>query len=208
MRIFAQAIVIMCILIACCMMFPSSSLSVNTYDAAPKIKKLSMPNLEKDPGYLFLMAEESESRGDTNAVLEYFKKAIDLDPTSEYLNIRLATALARNRKIADALIVVRNATTLNPDSSEAFALLGKIYTVTGDSLRAIDAYSRALELKPGDRDLYVFLGSLQASHKLLKESEKTFNRMIEQFPDEKDGYFYLGKVYVEEIGRASCRERV
>lgn len=180
------------------MAFPPLSECVNKYDAQPKIKKLNMPNLDKDPGYLFLMAEESESRGDTNAVLDYFKRAIDLDPTSEYLNIRLATALARNRKIADALIVVRNATTLNPDSSEAFALLGKIYTVTGDSLRAIDAYSKALDLKPGDRDLYVFLGSLQASHKMLKESEKTFNKMIEQFPDEKDGYFYLGKVYIED----------
>lgn len=180
------------------MVFPHVSDAVNKYDAPPIIKKMNMPNLEKDPGYLFLMAEESESRGDTNAVLDFFKRAIDLDPTSEYLNIRLATVLARNRKIADALIVVRNATTLSPDSSEAFALLGKIYTVTGDSGRAIDAYSKALELKPGDRDLYVFLGSLQAAHKMLKESEKTFNKMIEQFPDEKDGYFYLGKVYIED----------
>lgn len=198
MKILKQATGMLAIISVLLIMCPELSESVNTYDAAPKIKKLGMPNLEKDPGYLFLMAEESESRGDTNAVLDYFKKAIDLDPTSEYLNIRLATALARNRKIADALIVVRNATILSPESSEAFALLGKIYTVTGDSLRAIDAYSRALDLKPSDRDLYVFLGSLQASHKMLKESEKTFNRMIDQFPDEKDGYFYLGKVYIED----------
>lgn len=198
MRKSTTVIVVLFLMIICASSFPRSAECVNKYDAQPKIKKLSMPNLDKDPGYLFLMAEESESRGDTNAVLEYFRKAIDLDPTSEYLNIRLATALARNRKIADALIVVRNATTLNPSSSEAFALLGKIYTVTGDSLRAIDSYSRALDLKPTDRDLYVFLGSLQASHKMLKESEKTFNKMIEQFPDEKDGYFYLGKVYIED----------
>ena len=161
-------------------------------------KTILAPDMDKDPGLFFLMGEESESLGDNESMLNYFKRALDLDPGSAYLHMRIAAVLARNRKIADAIVMAKNAVTLNPKSSEAYTILGKIYTVTGDSNKAIEAYHRALDLKPDDRDLYIFLGSLQASHRMLKESEKTFNQMIERFPDEKEGYFYLGKVYIED----------
>ena len=83
---------------------------------------------------------------------------------------------------------------LDPKYVEAYTLLGKIYTVTGDRTRAIEAYNRALELKPDERDLYVFIGSLQASQKLFPDAEKTFSKMIKQFPDEK------GRVFLSRQG--------
>ena len=164
----------------------------------PGPKALELPNLERDPGMFFLLAEQAEAAGDTEAVLQYIRQALALDPTSAYLNTRIATILARSRKIADALIMARKATLFDPNYEEAYTLLGRIYTVTGDRLKAIEAYNRSLELKPEDRDLYVFIGSLQASQKLFPEAEKTFMKMINKFPEEKEGYFYLGKVYIED----------
>lgn len=164
----------------------------------PDPRTIVIPDLAKDPGLYFLMAEESESAGDTTSGLEYFRKALALDPTSAYLNTRIGSILARNRRIADAMVMARAATLFDPQYEEAYTLLGKLYTVTGDNNRAVEAYARALDLKPHERDLYVFLGSLQASQRLFAEAEKTFKKMIEQFPGEREGYFYLGKVYVED----------
>jgi tetratricopeptide (TPR) repeat protein len=158
---------------------------------------VDVPDPERDPGLYFLLAEQSEAQGDAEGVLHYFRKALQLDPTSAYLNTRIATLLARNRKLADALILSKNASLFDPNYDEAFTLIGKIYTITGDRTRAIEAYNRALELKPDDADLYIFIGSLQAAEKLYAEAEKTFHKMIQQFPDERDGYYYLGKVYLE-----------
>lgn len=176
----------------------STTMALIGVDDTGHKKTILSPDMEKDPGLFFLLGEESESQGDSESMLNYFERALDLDPASDYLHTRIAAILARNRKIADAIVMAKNAVTLNPKSSEAYTILGKIYTVTGDSNKAIEAYHRALDLRPDDRDLYVFLGSLQASHRMLKESEKTFNLMIERFPDEKEGYFYLGKVYIED----------
>ena len=164
----------------------------------PSHKTVELPDLERDPGMFFLLAEQAEAQGDTEAVLLYIRKALALDPTSAYLNTKVATILARGRKIADALIMARNATLFDPNYEEAYTLLGRIYTVTGSRTKAIEAYNRSLELKPDDRDLYIFIGSLQASEKLFPEAEKTFEKMIAKFPEEKEGYFYLGKVYVED----------
>ena len=175
-----------------------AALATNDKESLSDPKAIPLPDLEKDPGFLFLMAENSEAAGDHEAVMKYLRQALALDPTSAYLNTHVGTLLARNRKIADALIIARTATLFDPENDAAYTLLGKIYTVTNDRARATDAYSRALELKPDDRDLYVFLGSLQASQDLLGDAEKTFLKMIKQFPEEREGYFYLGKVYVED----------
>jgi len=179
-------------------MIATPSLGSIENERGPDPKTIDIPDLERDPGFYYLMAEQSEALGDNEGVLAYYKKALALDPTSAYLNTRIGTLLARTRKISDALIMARAAALFDPDYDEAYTLLGRIYTVTGDRNRAVEAYTRALDLKPGDRELYVFLGSLQASQKLLAEAEKTFRKMIAQFPEEKEGYFYLGRVYVED----------
>lgn len=158
---------------------------------------LDIPDIEQDPGLYFLLAEQAEAQGDAEAVVRYYRKALSLDPTSAYLYARVATLLARNRKIADALVMARMATIFDANYDEAHALLGKIYNLTGDRGRAIESYNKALELKPEEKELYVFVGSLQASQNRFAEAEKTFKKMVEQFPEDKDAYFYLGKVYVE-----------
>lgn len=153
---------------------------------------------EEDPGLYFLMAEEAEALGKEDAVLKYYLKALSLDPTSAYLCTRIGLLLARDRRLADALIMGRLAVIFDPDYAEAHSLQGKIFTVTGDRARAVEAYNRALELQPDEKDLYIFIGSLQASRRLFDDAEKTFKRMIERFSQDKEGYFYLGRIYVEK----------
>src|SRR5512136_1059684 len=104
-------------------------------------KAVELPALERDPGMFFLLAEQAEAQGDTEAVLVYIRKALALDPTSAYLNTKVATILARGRKIADALIMARNATLFDPNYEDAYTLLGRIYTVTGSRTKAIEAYN-------------------------------------------------------------------
>jgi tetratricopeptide (TPR) repeat protein len=163
----------------------------------PGSSKMDVPNLDRDPGLYFLYSEQAAAQGDPDEVIHYLRKALELDPTSAYLNTRVASMLFGARKVADALIMARNATLFDPQYEEAHSLLGKIYNIIGDRSRAIDAYSKALELKPDDTDLYVFIGSLQMAQKLHADAEKTFLKMIQQFPDEGEGYFYLGRVYIE-----------
>jgi len=199
-----RSMAIVSALVLCMIVAPSLGAIEN--GRGPDPKTIDIPDLEKDPGFYYLMAEQSEALGDAEGVLTYYKKALALDPTSAYLNTRIGTLLARTRKIADALVMAKAAALFDPDYDEAYTLLGRIYTVTGDRGRAVEAYTHALDLKPGDRELYVFLGSLQASQKLLAEAEKTFRKMIAQFPEEKEGYFYLGRVYVEDQQYDKARE--
>ena len=160
---------VLAMLAAMLLLAAGQSFSATEKRHEPDRKAIELPDLEKDPGLFFLMGEQAEALGQTEAVLEYFRKALKLDPSSAYLNTRIANLLARNRKVAEALLMAQNATLLDPQYEEAYTLLGKIYTITGDRTKAIEAYNKALELKPDERDLYVFIGSLQASQKLFED---------------------------------------
>ena len=109
----------------------------------------------QDPGLYFLLAEEAESQGDTKKVMDYFKKALSLDPSSAYLNTRIGQMRYRNRRLADTLIMAELATIFDPGYEDAFELLGKVNTVTGSRTRAIEDYSCALEIKPDQKPLHL-----------------------------------------------------
>jgi tetratricopeptide (TPR) repeat protein len=199
-RLFAPSILLTASLIIALTSWPPAYAQVGDLESLGTARQApleSAPDPGNDPGLYFLMAEQAAADGDAKKMFSFYRKALSLDPTSAYLNIRIASLMARKRRLADAIIMARFSTIFDPRSDEAYSLMGKIFTVTGDRDRAIEAYYKALEIKPDDKELYIFTGSLQATQKLHAEAEKTFERMIRQFPDEKEGYFYLGKVYTE-----------
>ncbi len=83
-------------------------------EPVPGSGTVDVPNLDRDPGLYFLFSEQAEAQGDPDEVIRYLRKALHLDPTSAYLNIRVASMLARSRKLADALIMAQNATLFDP----------------------------------------------------------------------------------------------
>ena len=101
-------------------------------DDAGHKKTVLAPDMDKDPGLFFLMGEESESLGDNESMLNYFKRALDLDPGSAYLHMRIAAILARNRKIADAIVMAKNAVTLNPE------IFGSLHNIGAKYIRLLE----------------------------------------------------------------------
>ena len=85
-----------------------------TAKEASRALSLQVPDLEKDPGFYFLLAEEAIARGDMKAVLKYYGKALALDPSSAFLYSRLAAIMERRRRIADAVILARLAIMFDP----------------------------------------------------------------------------------------------
>ncbi len=83
-------------------------------DLLPGSGAVDVPNLDHDPGLYFLYSQQAEVQGDPDEVIHYLRKALQLDPTSAYLNTRVASLLARSRKLADALIMAQNATLFDP----------------------------------------------------------------------------------------------
>ena len=144
----------------------------------PGPDSVDIPDLDKDPGLYFLMAEQAAARGDHQAVLRYYRKALSLDPTSAYLNTRIATLMARKRKMANALIMARMAALFDPKYEEAHSLL------CGIGLQV-----------------------LWEGWNLLKQAKSGFHRCrpgLELFSRILIGHDHPGCLWPENIGQSRC----
>ena len=64
------------------------------------------------------------------------------------------------RKYEDALATLDRAARLDQNEGEVYFMLGQVFSEAGDTVRAINAYQRATELKPDLLDSWLSLGAL------------------------------------------------
>ena len=90
--------------------------------------------------------------------------------------------------------------TVTPKSAYAHFTLATVHAAMADEKATRIALRKALELKPDEADLYVFIGSLQASQKLYAEAEKTFNKMIDSLRQSRDEIEQYNRNLEEKVG--------
>jgi tetratricopeptide (TPR) repeat protein len=88
-----------------------------------------------------------------------------------------------------AVTLLRKAARLDPQNSEAYYYLGKLYTSKKDYSKAIKAYEKAIDLDPLSPDAFFNLGFIYYSTKEYSKAEKIFRKVVELRP------FYLDEAY-------------
>ena len=120
------------------------------------------------------------------------RQAIDLRPSADYHLTRAHALIALNRP-ADAEQCVRLVLRARPRSAEAYQVLGHALSDSLQAGKAIEAYQRALTLKPDLLDLRNNLGLALRQAGRLAEAEKAF----EQAPAEPEALVNLSSVQKE-----------
>ena len=78
--------------------------------------------------YQFLLGRQLEARGDSDAAIAAYRRAIDLDPKSSQLPSELSELYARQGRMREAIDLADGAVTLDPENWDAHRILGMIYT--------------------------------------------------------------------------------
>jgi TolB-like protein/Tfp pilus assembly protein PilF len=132
------------------------------------------------------------TREDTDKAIEYFQKAIEIDPEFALCWAELARAysieagrgwIAVDEGFDRSREAVRRALEIEPDLAEAYAQLGRIQAVHDWDLNGAEAsYKRALELAPGSSS--VLDGASVLMYKLgkLDEAVDLGHRVLQQDP--------------------------
>ncbi|HTY55500.1 MAG TPA: tetratricopeptide repeat protein, partial [Candidatus Binataceae bacterium] len=104
-----------------------------------------------DPFVLTLsLAEAAEKIGDLKSAEDALTRAVALQPDSFQTRIRLGLLYLDESKFDRAALVMRTATAINPQSANAFFILGRAEEGRYQYFAAGKAYTRALELEPGN----------------------------------------------------------
>jgi tetratricopeptide (TPR) repeat protein len=170
--------------------------------------------------YNFTMGHLSEEQYElsgkaefANDAIDYYKKALALDPGSPAIIERLAETYAKSQRIRDAVLEAENALKADPDNLAAHRLLARIYVRTlGDQdpsanqketiRRAVDQLQAVLRIDPVDTESALWLARLYRFENEHSKAEEVLRGVLRRDAGNAPALEQLSQLLLDE-GRAS-----
>jgi len=144
-----------------------------------------------------------------NKAVDEYKKAIEADPTSEYLNASLAELYAKTGRIRDAVLEAQDIIKRDPKNVEARRLLGRIYLRSLGDMQsgkqsqnilklAIEQYESIVQLVPDSVEDHLVLGRLYRLGEDRVNAEKQFRIATQLQPNSEEAVTTLAILYTDE----------
>jgi tetratricopeptide (TPR) repeat protein len=168
---------------------------------------------ELDSQGLFVLANAYECDGAAGAkeVREEFAAAAaaehqrqENEVQSKHL-VEQANELARKNQFAEAMGLLEEALTQNPENAFAYSQKAKILFSLGDRKEAKEAILRAVELQPYQPDFLYVKGVILEHEENLDEALGIFQEVTEINPREADAYFEIGKIRLQQGYKDAAR---
>lgn len=102
------------------------------------------------------------NEGDPQSAERYFRRAMALNPTEPDPQIRLAVALLRQDRTAEATALLLKLTSAEPGNAEAWNVLGLAHRHAGRMAEAVAAYRTGLRILPDAANFHVNLADTLA----------------------------------------------
>ncbi len=118
------------------------------------------------------------------------------NPAAWMAHNNLATLLAEQGKIPEAIQHYKEAIRLKPDHAQAYYDLGNVLAHQGRVAEAIEDYRQAIRFKPDHAQAYDMLGNAMVSQGKVSEAIQYYQRAIELRPDDAEAYNNLGGALV------------
>jgi tetratricopeptide (TPR) repeat protein len=112
-----------------------------------------------------------------------------------------AAAMGKNKELLQHIFKHEEDVRRNPDDLEAWKTLGNLYFDADEPEKAVRAYNRALELRPGDADVLVDCGVMYRALKQYDTAVEYFNKALAVNPRHEHALFNSGIVLYFDLGR-------
>ena len=182
------------------------ALKVTLSDAeAARVQKWASPTTSQRAFEAFVGGQQAAYRGgqDGNeAAVELLGKAIEIDPqfvVAQYMLGAVHQTLGNRWKAAAQF---RASTQLDPAYPEPYKALGDLFLTAPRRLfdQAIEAYAKALEIRPFYADAYVGLGDAKGAKGDVDGAVAAYQKALGYNPVNAKVHVSLGKLYYSEKG--------
>jgi tetratricopeptide (TPR) repeat protein len=134
-------------------------------------------------------------RGEYDAAIENYRRAILLQPERAPLHSNLGSAYEREGRPQEAAAELRKAVELDSGDAETHLSLGLALDALGDLPAAADEYRRALEIRPDYADAYADLAGVRMRQKDYPAAIDLLDRAVAIDPRSFESHFNLGVTY-------------
>ncbi len=126
-------------------------------------------------------------------------KKILADPKDKihiYNNLLKIKKLMGERKNDEAIILIKEIISKEPEITDAYMVLGNLYYRKKDYKAAMDSFYNVLKRKPDYNFAMINIVNCLLGMGDLKKAKKEVNRFLKQFPEDYALYSALGKIYL------------
>src|SRR5215472_2519752 len=151
-----------------------------------------------------LMAHEESRRGQSNAAVAEFRKALALDAHLPGAHFELAELLHSSQEDAakkEAEKEYRLAVAENPQDAKSISRLAEIDQQKGNPQQALEKYRKAVELQPGDADAKVGLAKILSEMNQTDKALPLLEEAVRLEPTNATAHYRLGTIY-RKLGRS------
>ncbi len=154
-----------------------------------KLPILSANQYAKQAAYLV-------KKGETIAAIEYYRKAIELDPKLPLRVYKgLGDALVKQGCLEEAVEVFHTVIQRFPKNPVSYTSLGDVLTQKGETENAIQQYRKAFELDSNQPPkVYQKLGNQLLKSNQFEAAEAVFKQLSEKYSERPQGYDGLARV--------------
>jgi tetratricopeptide (TPR) repeat protein len=135
------------------------------------------------------------SAGNPTAALDWLRKAQEVDPSLERLDLDFGVASFKNEDLESAAHYAAKAVASHPTDRKALSLLAEVDVKLGSWEQAKDTFQRLLALDPDDANALLGLGHSELGLKEYQASVDTLQKVLQQAPTTILAHFYLSRAY-------------
>ncbi|MCF6768278.1 tetratricopeptide repeat protein [Thiotrichales bacterium 19S11-10] len=167
------------------------------YGEAERICKLILEQNDHDFNAICLLGGISLQQNKLKDAVEYFSKAIQLNPNHHESYNSLGIVLAKSDQIDQAVINYQKAIQINPNFHQAYYNLAIALQKQNKLQDAVINYQKAIQLSPNFYDAYLNLAILFAKQKKIEQAITNYKEAIRLNPNHEKTYYELGRLLAE-----------
>ena len=156
--------------------------------------------------YHFLQGYLAELANDVPKAVAEYRAALQFDPKSAFLRVRLAALQFLSGNMQRAMAMLDQIDSAQVRDAAVLVEMAKIYAGGGQFDLALELYDEAVRLNPGRGETYFDKGVLLLNLKRPQQAETVFIQGLEHAPESHFGHFYQGKALEVQEKRAEAKE--
>ena len=193
----------------------AASSSATSSSSAKPASQAASDESRTDVYYLFTMGHLDEQQYEltgraeqASESIDFYKKALALQPGSAVIMERLAEIYAKSQRVREAVAQAQEVLKIDPDNLSAHRLLARIYVRTlGDAsagelqkenlAKAVDQFNAILKLDPKDTSSALWLARLYRFENQHVEAEKILREVLRRDPDNGPALEQLSQLLID-----------
>ena len=163
-----------------------------------EILRRNAASLQNNFEYYYMIGNSAVKNGELDAAIDYFQKAIALNPNFSESYTNLGFALENSGFPDEALKNYQTALKLDPEDYVSQANIGRIFYIKNDLEKAKAAYKAAIKMKSDYPHAHEGLGVIYYKQGNYDRALEEFRRATSYNPNYAEAYFDLGLIFFDE----------